>query len=486
MTLPADLRFQDLFEAAPDALVLVDTGGRIRMANTRAEELFGYTRADLEGEPVEQLIPPRFAAGHVALREAFAHAPRTRPMGIGMDLTARHRDGHEIPVEISLSALTGTEGQIFIAAVRDITARRKAEAALRESERRFHGIFDQVFNFVGLLAPDGTLLEANQTALNYIQKTRSQVVGQPFWDTPWWDVSPERKTELQAAVARAAKGEIVRYETEHRRFDGAIEPFEFSIKPLRDGSGEVTLLIPEGRNIAERRRLDRAQRELTAMVNHDLMNPIAGIGLHAQVLQMSREYREESVNAIMDAARTLERLVGDLLDVSRMEMGRLRLSRHPVDMVEIARSTVAQARGHGDSSQIRLRTPRHPVVGTWDRVRIEQVLGNLLSNAVKYSPTGAPVTVTVEDLDSAARVSVKDVGPGIGPEALTHVFERFYRDHDATRTTQGMGLGLFIARALIQAHQGQISAKSRVGHGATFSFVVPKNTGGDTPGWGPA
>jgi len=134
---------------------------------------------------------------------------------------------------------------------------KRTDEALRESERRFHAIFDQTFQFVGLLSPDGTLLEANQTALKFRGLKRSDVVGRPFWETPWWDISRETQDRLKAAIAEAAQGKFVRYEVEHRDFSGEVGTFDFSLKPISDDTGKVVLVIAEGRNITDRKRAEK-------------------------------------------------------------------------------------------------------------------------------------------------------------------------------------------------------------------------------------
>jgi len=138
---------------------------------------------------------------------------------------------------------------------------KRTDEALRESERRFHAIFDQTFQFVGLLSPDGTLLEANQTALKFRGLKRSDVVGRPFWETPWWDISRETQDRLKAAIAEAAQGKFVRYEVEHRDFSGEVGTFDFSLKPISDDTGKVVLVIAEGRNITDRKRAEKGLRE---------------------------------------------------------------------------------------------------------------------------------------------------------------------------------------------------------------------------------
>ncbi len=174
-----------------------------------------------------------------------------------------------------------------------VLQRKQVEQALRESERRFHAIFDQTFQFVGLLKPDGTLLEANQTALNFRGLKRPDVVGRPFWETAWWDISRETQDRLKAAVAEAAQGKFIRYEVDHLDHNGAVGTFDFSLKPVTDEGGKVFQIIAEGRNITERKRTERALQESEARLQAIMDNSSAVIflkDLQGRYLLVNREY----------------------------------------------------------------------------------------------------------------------------------------------------------------------------------------------------
>ena len=149
----------------------------------------------------------------------------------------------------------------IIGAAQDITERKQAEEALRENRRRLQAIFDQTFQFMGLMTPDGILTEVNQTALDFAGLAESDVIGKPFWETPWWTHSPELQEQLRDAVSRAASGEFVRFEANHLAADGSLHYIDFSLKPVRDETGNVSFLIPEGRDTTERKQAEKALRE---------------------------------------------------------------------------------------------------------------------------------------------------------------------------------------------------------------------------------
>ncbi|HXH02448.1 MAG TPA: PAS domain S-box protein [Candidatus Competibacteraceae bacterium] len=255
-------RFKELLDALLDAIVVVDAEGRIVLVNARAEALFGYERQELLGQPVEILLPERFRDRHVMQRLSYAEHPRVRLMDSGLNLWGRHKDGREFPVAISLNPFE-LEGQpLILAAIRDVSERMQLQRELAESVRRLRALFDSTYQFIGLLTPDGTVIEANQAALDVAGLQRADVIGRPFWEIAAWWPTAEDKVQLRDAITRAAThGEFVRFESEHVRASGEIRVVDFSLKPVKDESGQVIMLIPEGRDITELRGMEAKLRE---------------------------------------------------------------------------------------------------------------------------------------------------------------------------------------------------------------------------------
>ena len=185
-------------------------------------------------------------------------------------------------------------------------------------------------------------------------------------------------------------------------------------------------------------------------------------------------YSAAAVDVILTQSGRLERLISDLLDVSRLDLGRLELRRTAVDLVGLVRAAAEQAQTLTRLHTLRVETPDRPISGDWDRDRLEQVLHNLLSNAIKYSPDGGEIVVRVAVHQATVEVSVADSGPGIPAESLSSLFNRFRRTEDAVRSgVEGLGLGLYICKSLVEAHGGEITVESRQGHGSRFSFRLP-------------
>ncbi len=353
-----------LLEFVPDAIVIADRSGRVVHVNRVAEEVFGWARQEIVGQAVEVLIPARFRGAHEGHRERFEAAPRMRPMGPGLELVGLRKTGEEFPADISIAPLELGERRLSIAAVRDVTERRR--------------------------------------------------------------------TEEKALLYRKAQAEV------------------------------------------------RARDEFLSVASHELRTPVAALQLQLQTLKrVAERSRDEVPRAVSDRIDSLERqtrrvavLVGELLDLSRLRLGRLELRREEVDVSELAREVTAPFQEEGQGGRVRVDAPA-PAVGRFDRVRLEQVLVNLLANAVKFGE-GKPIAVRVEAADGAVRLAVSDQGIGIGPEDHARIFGRFERAV-SPQHFGGLGLGLFIVREIVEAHGGSVRVESAPGSGATFTVELPRS-----------
>jgi len=240
-----------------DSSIWIDHGGGIIYVNDATCSSTGYDRSELLSMhiwDIDPLYSPEvFARNWKNWEVVSGHKGENR-----FESVHRTKSGKIFPVEITGNFFIFKGHKYFVTYDRDITKRKQVEEALRESERKFRAIFDQTLQFIGLLASDGTLLEANQTALKFVGAAESDVIGKPFWDTPWWRHSPELRARLQEAVAKAQKGELVRFDATFAASNGSLHYFDFSLKPVADERGKVIMLIPEGREITERKRAEAA------------------------------------------------------------------------------------------------------------------------------------------------------------------------------------------------------------------------------------
>jgi PAS domain S-box-containing protein len=355
--------------------------------------------------------------------------------------------------------------------MRDLLAARAAtEAALRESEERFRAIWESAADAIALSDQDGLVLAANPAYYKLYGYSPEETIGQSF--ALIFPVA-ERARAHQAYRAAFEATEIVpRFESVTRRADGR----EIVVEASYDfvvSAGRRVAMVSMVRDISERRALERTQQEFLTMVGHELRNPLAGIRGFAQLMARRQAYSAEAVNTIIAKVDSLNRLVGELIQASQIGSRRLALRRVECDLVAEARDSLEQARTLSDKHELRLETPSKSLWGWWDRDRVGQIFSNLLLNAIKYSPDGGEILVRVEDQGGQARVSICDQGIGIEAEALPKLFDRFYRFEAASGAAPGLGLGLHITKALVEAHGGQIEATSSAGQGSTLSFTLP-------------
>ena len=341
--------------------------------------------------------------------------------------------------------------------------------ARRESEERFRAVWEATSEALALSDPDGVVLAVNPAYCALYGRPPEELVGRSFAV-----IFPEEQradAEAQYRAAFADPDPPQNYEARVRRPDGGERMVEARADFLvRDG--ERVAMISAIRDVTERKRLDRAHQDFMAMASHDLASPLTVLRARAQLMLRRATYDEESLAAILEQTTRMDRLITDLRQLAQVEGGGLLLRREAVDLVQLAAEGVERACTLARGRSVRFEAPETPVVVLGDRDRLGQVLDNLLDNAAKYSADDGDIVVRVEAVDGEARLSVADRGPGIPADVLPHLFERFYRGQSAPGEA-GLGLGLYISRMLVEAHDGQIWAASALGAGSTFTVALP-------------
>ncbi|MBD1865550.1 MULTISPECIES: PAS domain S-box protein [Trichocoleus] len=502
----------------------------------------------------------------------------------------------------------------------EISDRKRAEVALQKSEQKFRAIFEQTFQFIGLLTPDGIFLEINQSPLDFVQTQREAVVRRPLWEFPSLAASAETQAIARTAIAQAAAGNFYRSEVTVPGAGGISATFDFSVKPILDEAGQVTLLIVEGRDISDRKEaeaileesnqrwqsllddvqlvvvgldrlgnvsyvnpfflsltgydasevmgqhwftnflpasqiqpvnvafhkvleqdfhphyhnpivlksgeermiswsntilrdadgriigtmsigeditkrqeVERMKVEFISIVSHELRTPLTAIRgalglLAAGVYDKKPEKGQRMLQVAAEQSDRLVRLVNDILDLGRLESGKVTLTRKICDAAALIQESVETMRTNAEQNQIALSV-NAPLLPVWaDSDSIIQTLTNLLSNAIKFSPPHTTIVVSAELTRSEAITGypqgsvpqslvlfkVQDQGRGIPADKIEAVFERFQQvDASDSRQKGGTGLGLAICRGIIEQHNGRIWAESVLGQGSTFYLTLP-------------
>lgn len=371
-----------------------------------------------------------------------------------------------------------------VVAMKDITDSRRITQEIEKSERKFKGIFNSTFQFIGFLEPDGTLLEANQTALDFAGLVQEDVVGKKFWDCFWWQISPETQQNLQHSVRRAAKGEFVQYEVAVWDKDKNPVTILFNLKPLFDADGKVVAIIPEGRLIQDivnaRRALELKNEELerfASVASHDLKEPLRMVVNFLQLLE--KKYKgqldakaDQYIHFAVDASQRMNNLISDLLEYSKLgnentEVEDIDLDKLIQDQQKYFASLLKECNGKIIYSSL------SPITGKM--VPFTMLVRNLIGNAVKYRKEDVPLKISIvqKEFPNHWEFAISDNGIGFDPGQADRIFEMFKRLHTRQKYA-GTGLGLAICKKIVEQHEGRIWAKSNPGEGSTFYFTISK------------
>jgi signal transduction histidine kinase len=260
---------------------------------------------------------------------------------------------------------------------------------------------------------------------------------------------------------------------------GRAVPVLVSAAPVRDASGNVVAAVVLFQDISRLKELEREREEMASIIAHDLRAPLAVISGYIQFLiERAGKYglphpARQALQGIQSSTKSLDRLVSDLLEVARLEARRVSIRRQWVDLPVLAHDLVARLSTTIPTHNLRIEV-RGELPRVWaDPARVEQILTNLLTNAAKYSSPGTDILIRLRRLDGEVEVSVADRGPGIPPRELAHIFDRYYRVRSAETRAEGLGLGLYITKGLVELMGGRIWAVSRLGVGSTFHFTLP-------------
>ena len=477
--------YRGLLEAAPDAIVVVDDTGTIHLVNAQTEALFGYDRGELIGRAIETLVPESHRAAHPGHRKQYFVEPRTRPMGQGLDLVARRKDGSVFPAEISLSSIETERGRLVSAAIRDVSERKTAEA-------RFRGVVDAAPDAMVIVDPQGHIELVNSQTEAMFGYDRGELLGRPVEVL----VPPRFRSHHPTYRAEYTRSARVRpmgagLELFGLRKDGTEFPVEISLSPIETG-GNVSISAAI-RDVSARKRaeavqveaferereasrrlreVDRLRSDFLSTVSHELRTPLTAIRGFADLLVASwqdiePEERFGLVQRIAGAGLRLDRLIEDLLDFTRLERGQLGIDLRAHDLAALVDEALRHVAVSLERHDVDVDVPTGLLVLV-DEAAMARVLVNLLTNAAKFSPVGTTITVRGHVHGDRVELAVADEGEGIPVEEHDRIFDRFYRVERGAARRPGTGVGLAIVKEFTEAQGGEVLLRSAAGEGSEF------------------
>jgi PAS domain S-box-containing protein len=477
-----------ILESISDGLAVLDRRWHFRYVNEEGVRLTGRPRKDLIGRSIWEVFPD--LAGTAFEKEARRAATHGEPARL---------EFHYEPLGGWAEVRMYPSGAGLAIYFRDIGPQKQAE----QMSSRLAAIVSSSDDAIVGKDTNGVITSWNQAAERMFGYPAAEAIGRHITII----IPPDRRHEEDAVLARIRSGQSVdHFETIRVRKDGRLIEVSITVSPIRGADGVIVGASKIARDIGVQRQAARERTELLSRaqvareeaeaanrakddflttLSHELrtpLNAVFGWAAMLQTAQMDEATRARAIDTIVRNANAQVQLIDDLLDVSRIASGKLRLEPQPLDPRPVVEGAVEAVRPAALAKGIRLDTGLDPKAGMiiGDPNRLEQVVWNLLSNAVKFTPRGGSVQIHLRERGSQVEIEVRDSGIGIAPDLLPHVFERFRQgDSSSTRLQGGLGLGLTLVKQLVEMHGGTVTAESRgVDQGATFTVRLPLQVAG--------
>jgi PAS domain S-box-containing protein len=474
---PSPLVLAAVVESSDDAIITQSLNGIIQTWNRAAERMFGYSADEALGRPISMLIPPERideedgAVERIRRGDAVGHFETERVA----------KNGHRVPVSVTMSPVLTPTGDVYGISViaRDLTERR----ALERNAFHLAAIVSSAEDAIASKDINGIVQTWNKAAERMFGYTAEEMIGHSIRTI----IPRDRWHEEDEVLARIRSGRAIdHFETVRQRKDGSLIEISLSVSPIKTSTGAVIGASKIARDVSIQRRLareaeeaNRVKDEFLAMLSHELRTPLNAVLGYTRMLRdghLAPDRRERAMETIERNANLLGQLVADVLDVSSIVTGKVRLKMTSCDLKTLVQAATDVVRPSADAKGIELRVdaPETSVHATCDGERMQQVFWNLLSNAVKFTPSGH-ISIALRNSGGRAKVTVTDTGVGIPAKSLPFIFQRFWQAETAAhRATGGLGLGLALARHFVELHGGTIQAASEgEGKGATFVVTLP-------------
>ena len=529
----ARLALAAIVESSVDAVVGMTLDGTIQSWNPGAERLYGYHADEMIGQPFTILLPPAEHERFFQVMDLLARDGHVDQF----EWVRLTRDGRLLNVSVSMSVIRDVNRSVIgvSSIARDITEQKRVEATLRflanasallSSSLDYERILTRVARLavpyladwcaVDIVNDDGNVARLTVAHRDAEKETWAQQLHDrfPFDPEASFGVARVLRTTQPELYPEIADAQLAAMTHDHDRLAmlravglrslmivplaargrtlGAItlaaaeSGRRFTLADLdvaQDLARRAAVAVDNARLYREARAAARARDEFISVATHELKTPLTAVQGFAQLLQrlmdepdLDRERASRVADQLAEHTARSVALVNDLLDVSRIQQGRLEMRPETVDLAALAQRVVSRFQGVPDwaeTHRIVVDAPTEPIVGTWDPNLLDEVLTNLISNALKYSPDGGEVRVALRLEDADAEIAVSDSGIGMSEEEQLHLFQPFVRGATGRATAGGTGLGLYIAAQIVEQHGGRITVNSRLGEGSTFTVILP-------------
>lgn len=467
-------------EACPSGMIMTDAGGKIVLVNAEAERLFGYRREELH-RSIDILVPEAGRALHGGHRASFVAKPEARRMGVGRDLYGVRKDGAQIPVEIGLNPIQSKDGLMVLSAITDISERKLAD-------ERFRLVVEACPSGMIMISADGKIVLVNAEAERLFGYAREELFGRSIDILVPAMVRAGHAMHRDAFVAEPqARRMGIGRDLYGMRKNGTQVPVEIGLNPIQTSDG--LMILSAITDISERKRaiealaargveLQRSNADLEQfayVASHDLQEPLRMVSSYTELLaehykDKLDEKAEKYIHYTIDGAKRMQQLVKDLLAYSRVDSQ----AKTPTIIKSeiVVQDVLGRLKVAIEESHAQIAFEGLPAIRA-DTVQIAQVFQNLIGNALKFHGEGAPeIHIGAERKNDKWVFRVEDNGIGIDRQYADRVFQMFQRLHERGRYT-GSGIGLAIAKKIVERHGGRIWFDSKPEHGTTFYFTIP-------------
>jgi len=465
-------RFRVLTEKSADAIALVDRKGKVLHASTSTKEVMGYTPEEFKKLPNPfELVPPEERKLVTKLFQKLLKKPGSVER---LKYQITHKGGYAIWVESVMSnLLNDPHVNAIVINYSNITARTEADKKLIKSEGRFRALLNASSDVVYHMNPDWSEMR-HLEGRNFLADTEEPIKN---WLEKY--IYSDDQKRFKEAVKKAIRSKGV-FQLEHqvKQVNGVLGWVFSRAVPILDEDGNIIEWFGAASDITKQKELERQKDDFLGIVSHELKTPVTSIKAYAQALEIMFERKGDTKTAEligkMDAqASRLNRLICDLLDVTKIQSGRLQFNEGCFDLNDLVREKVEEMQRLSEKhNMIKKLTATKKIYG--DKERLGQVLTNFISNAIKYSPQADEIIISTSSNTKEVTLSVQDFGFGISQANQEHIFEQFFRVKGAAHDTlPGLGLGLYISSEIVKREDGKIWLKSTEGKGSTFCFSLP-------------